>query len=78
MEFYGYPRPDGLAGTRNLIGIISNGVCTSDAASRIAREVDGCVHLAIERTASSYRLTKKLFIARSSIWAKIPIWPGYR
>ena len=43
MEFFGYLQPDGLAGTRNLIGIISNGVCTSDAANRIAREVDGSV-----------------------------------
>jgi altronate dehydratase large subunit len=43
MEFLGYPRIDGLAGTRNFIGIISNGVCTSDAANWIAREVDGCV-----------------------------------
>ena len=34
MEFSGYLRPDELAGTRNLIGIISNGVCTSDAANR--------------------------------------------
>ncbi len=43
MEFLGYSRKDGLAGTRNYIGIISNGVCTSDAANWIAKEVDGCV-----------------------------------
>lgn len=43
MEFSGYPRKDGLAGTRNYIGIVSNGVCTSDAANWIAREVAGCV-----------------------------------
>jgi altronate dehydratase large subunit len=43
MEFSAYPRKDGLAGTRNYIGIISNGVCTSDAANWIAREVEGCV-----------------------------------
>jgi len=43
MEFSGYPRKGGLAGTRNYIGIISNGVCTSDAANWIAREVAGCV-----------------------------------
>jgi altronate dehydratase large subunit len=43
MEFFGYLRQDGLAGTRNHVGIISNGVCTSDAANRIAREVNGCV-----------------------------------
>lgn len=43
MEFAGYVCADGLAGTRNLIGIISNGVSTSDAANRIAGEVDGCV-----------------------------------
>ena len=43
MEFSGYSRKDGLAGTRNYIGIISNGVCTSDAANWIAKEVAGCV-----------------------------------
>jgi altronate dehydratase large subunit len=43
MEFSGYSRKDGLAGTRNYIGIISNGVCTSDATNWIAREVAGCV-----------------------------------
>ncbi len=43
MEFLGYARKDGLAGTRNYIGIISNGVCTSDAANWIAKEVEGCV-----------------------------------
>lgn len=42
MEFLGYPRKDGLAGTRNYVGIISNGVCTSDAANWIAKEVKGC------------------------------------
>ena len=43
MEFLGYSRKDGLAGTRNYIGVISNGVCTSDAANWIAKEVEGCV-----------------------------------
>ena len=43
MEFFGYLRQDGLAGARNHVGIISNGVCTADAANRIAREVNGCV-----------------------------------
>ncbi len=42
MEFLGYSRKDGLAGTRNYIGIISNGVCTSDATNWIAKEVPGC------------------------------------
>lgn len=46
MEFSGYSRKDGLAGTRNYIGIISNGVCTLDAANWIAKEVAGCVPFA--------------------------------
>ncbi len=43
MEFLGYSRKDGLAGTRNYIGIISNGVCTSDPTNWIANGVAGCV-----------------------------------
>ena len=43
MEFLGYSRKDGLAGTRNYIGIISNGVCTSDPTNWIASGVAGCV-----------------------------------
>ena len=43
MEFLGYPRKDGLAGTRNYIGVISNVACSSDPAIWIAREVSDCV-----------------------------------
>lgn len=44
MEFLGYPRKDGLAGTRNYVAIISDGVCTADATNWIASAVRGCVH----------------------------------
>jgi altronate dehydratase large subunit len=43
MEFLGYPRKDGLAGTRNHVGIISSVGCSNDPATWIAREVAGCV-----------------------------------
>lgn len=43
MEFLGYPREDGSAGTRNHVGVIANVVCASDLGIRIARVVDGCV-----------------------------------
>lgn len=43
MEFLGYRRKDGSVGTRNYVGVISNGVCTSDLTNWIARDVNGCV-----------------------------------
>ena len=43
MEFLGYPRKDGLAGTRNYIGVISTVSCSSDPANWIAREIRDCV-----------------------------------
>ena len=43
MEFLGYPRKDGLAGTRNHIGVISSVACSSDPAIWIAGEVSDCV-----------------------------------
>jgi len=45
MEFLGYPRKGGLAGTRNYIGIISNMPCTNDPTNWIAEEVAGCIPL---------------------------------
>ncbi len=43
MEFLGYPRKDGLAGTRNYIGVISTVSCSSDPATWIASDVSDCV-----------------------------------
>lgn len=42
MEFLGYPRKDGSAGTRNYVGVISSVACTSDPANWIANAVNGC------------------------------------
>lgn len=39
--FLGYERPDGSAGTRNLLGIVSTVTCANQAASDIARCVPG-------------------------------------
>jgi len=43
MEFLGYPRRDGSAGTRNYVGVISNVACSNDPATWIAREIAGCI-----------------------------------
>jgi altronate dehydratase large subunit len=43
MEFMGYPRKDGSAGTRNYVGVISNVACSSDPAIWISREVMDCM-----------------------------------
>ncbi len=43
MEFFGYPRKDGSAGTRNHVGVISSVSCTADPALWIANKVNGCI-----------------------------------
>ncbi|NLE95108.1 MAG: UxaA family hydrolase [Dehalococcoidia bacterium] len=43
MEFMGYPRPDGSAGTRNYIAVIPAVQCGNEMADRIATEVGGNV-----------------------------------
>ncbi len=40
LTFRGYPRPDGRAGTRNLVGIISCVACANDVVSRLG-EIEG-------------------------------------
>ena len=40
MEFWGYPRQDGSAGTRNYIGVISSAACANDPAMWIANAVE--------------------------------------
>jgi len=42
MEFLGYPRKDGSAGTRNYIGVISSMACANDPTNWIASAVSGC------------------------------------
>lgn len=41
MEFYGYPRPDGQAGARNLVAIIPSVGCVNAVALQIERLVRG-------------------------------------
>ncbi|MCK5213289.1 MAG: UxaA family hydrolase, partial [Dehalococcoidia bacterium] len=40
MEFWGFPRPDGTAGTRNYIGVIVSAACANDPGQWIANAVD--------------------------------------
>lgn len=42
MSFWGYPRPDGPAGARNYVGVISTVTCANDVAQWIAEKVPGC------------------------------------
>jgi altronate dehydratase large subunit len=41
MEFKGYRRPDGRAGTRNYVGVLSTVVCANEVADSISRQVRG-------------------------------------
>ena len=41
MQFKGYKRSDGRAGTRNYVGILSTVVCANEVADAIARQVQG-------------------------------------
>lgn len=43
MEFYGYRRSDGRVGIRNHVLILPAGICASDTAEMIARQVNGAV-----------------------------------
>ncbi len=42
MSFLGYPRKNGLVGTRNYIGVISTVSCANDVAWWISQRVKGC------------------------------------
>ena len=42
MSFLGYARPNGAAGTRNYVGIISTVSCANDVAWWISGKVKGC------------------------------------
>ncbi len=42
MSFRGYPRPDGDAGTRSYVGVISAVAYADDVARWIAEQVLGC------------------------------------
>jgi altronate dehydratase large subunit len=43
MKFSGYRRPDGRAGTRNYVGVLSTVVCANEVARAIAAQVKGAV-----------------------------------
>lgn len=43
LSFWGYRRPDGQVGSRNLVGILPTTVCVNEVCERIAREVQGAV-----------------------------------
>jgi altronate dehydratase large subunit len=42
MNFMGYERPDGRAGSRNHVAVIPGVVCANDVAQEICRRVDNC------------------------------------
>ncbi|MDR3590465.1 MAG: UxaA family hydrolase, partial [Negativicutes bacterium] len=41
MEFMGYRRADGTAGTRNYVGVLSAVVCANEVVENIVRQVQG-------------------------------------
>ena len=43
MNFYGYRRPDGRVGVRNMVLILPASVCASDTARIISSQVVGSV-----------------------------------
>ncbi len=44
MDFMGYRREDGNAGTRNYVGIFSAVLCANEVAENISREVNGTAY----------------------------------
>ncbi len=45
MKFWGYPRPDGRVGVRNLVAVIPSTYCANTVARKIAAQVEGAVAL---------------------------------
>ncbi|MGE5620070.1 MAG: UxaA family hydrolase [Sphingomonadaceae bacterium] len=45
VKFWGYPRPDGRVGVRNLVAVIPSTYCANTVARRIAAQVEGAVAL---------------------------------
>jgi len=45
VKFWGYPRPDGRVGVRNLVAVIPSVYCATGVARRIAAQVEGAVAL---------------------------------
>lgn len=43
LSFWGYPRPGGEAGTRNVVAVIASVICSTVAVQEIARNVRGAV-----------------------------------
>ena len=43
ISFYGYKRPDGKYGARNLVAVIPSVICATDVAQAIVRQVQGTV-----------------------------------
>ena len=43
MEFMGYERENGMAGTRNYVGVLSTVVCANEVTDAVSRQVQGTV-----------------------------------
>lgn len=43
MQFMGYPRPDGMYGSRNYVGVVPAVVCANDVAQAVVSQVQGAV-----------------------------------
>ena len=41
--FFGYRRPDGKFGARNLVAVIPSVICTNDITQAICRQVQGTI-----------------------------------
>lgn len=55
MNFYGYRRPDGRVGVRNMVLILPASVCASDTARIISSQVVGSVTFNNQRDVPRWR-----------------------
>jgi altronate dehydratase large subunit len=61
MSFLGYPRADGTAGVRNLIGVMSVASCANDPANWISERIEGCVPFTQDVACQHLNITEEMF-----------------
>ncbi|TFH35516.1 MAG: altronate dehydratase, partial [Dehalococcoidia bacterium] len=66
MEFWGFPRPDGTAGTRNYLAVIPSASCANDPAMWIANAVDDA-KLFTHKQACGLISTDKVVVERTLV-----------
>ena len=75
MNFYGYRRPDGRVGVRNMVLILPASVCASDTARIISSQVVGSVTFNNQLGCSQVASDQQCMVRLLFLWdVKIVRW----